>query len=282
MRKYLSVLSITVLLTIGILGNTGWAAGKPQRIVSMNLCTDQLLLLLADPDKIVSVSYLSLEEHSSFVAAQVRDAGYPVNHSLPEEVLPLEADLVVTGQFMHQEETRLLRNLGVNVETFPVFNSLNDVKANIRRMATLLDEPERGEALILKMNKTLRQLTSQVPQSRIPAVSYHARGYTQGKNTLLDELMTLAGWYNIARDFSIEGYGRIGLEELLQARPQQMIVSDYAPGTRSLGQAYMQHPVLQQLFRDRKPLALDTRLLICGGPMNLVALEQLVKARHAF
>ena len=257
------------------------SSDKPQRIVSMNLCTDQLLLLLADPDKIVSVSYLALEEHSSFVADKVRKAGYIVNHNLPEEILPLDADLVVTGQFLHQEATRLLLNLGQNVHTFPVFSSLDDVKSNIRRMAELLGEKERGEALVQQMKDTQKRLTGLVTDEPVPAVSYHARGYTQGKNTLLDELMTLAGWHNIARDFGIEGYGRLGLEELLLAQPQQMIVSDYAPGTRSLGQVYTHHPALKKLFNGKEPISLDTRLLICGGPMNLVALEQLINARNA-
>ncbi len=257
-------------------------ADKPQRIVSMNLCTDQLLLLLADPEKIVSVSYLSLEEHSSFVADQVKAAGYPVNHNLPEEIMPLNADLIVTGQYLHQQETRLLRILGQRVETFPVFNSLEDVRSNIRRMASLLGEVDRGEDLINAMNTKLAKLTASSPNEKIAAVAYHARGYTQGKNTLLNELMEYAGWHNIANDFGIEGYGQIGLEELVLAKPKQMIVSDYAPGTRSLGQQYTKHPILERLFDERKPLALDTRLLICGGPMNLIALEQLIQARHAF
>ena len=199
----------------------------------------------------------------------------------PEEILPLKADLVVTGQFLHQEETRLLRRLGQNVHTFPVFSSLDDVKSNIRRMADLLGEQERGDSLIQQMNDTQERLTREVTTVSVPAVSYHARGYSQGKNTLMDELMTLAGWHNIARDFDIEGYGRIGLEELLLAKPQQMIVSDYAPGTRSLGQAYTHHPVLKQLFQGKRPIKLDTRLLICGGPMNLLALEKLIEARNA-
>lgn len=260
---------------------TSAPTAKPQRIVSMNLCTDQLLLLLAPPERIASVSYLSLEEHSSFVAGQVKALGIPVNHNLPEEVLPLKPDLIVTGQFLHLQETRLLKSLGQRVETFPVFSSLQDVEDNIRHMASLIGEHDRGEKLILDMQDRLATLIRDVPKERISAVSYHARGYTQGKNTLLGELMTLAGWHNIAEDFGIEGYGQIGLEALALAKPQQMIVSEYSPGTRSKGQNYLQHPSLKKLFK-RAPLSIDTRLLICGGPMNLIALETLIKARNEF
>lgn len=255
---------------------------KPERIVSMNLCTDQLLLLLADPENIASVSYLSLEEHSSFVAGQVKALGLPINHNLPEEVLPLNPDLIVTGQFLHQQETRLLKSLGQRVETFPVFKSLHDVNKNIMHMAELIGEQDRGKKLILDLNDRLATLLRDVPSERIPAVSYHARGYTQGKNTLLGELMHLAGWHNVATDFSIDGYGQISLEELVLAKPQKMIVSEYSPGTRSKGQEYLQHPVLKKLFHQQDPISIDTRLLICGGPMNLIALETLIKARNEF
>ncbi len=255
---------------------------KPERIVSMNLCTDQLLLLLAEPNRIASVSYLSLENHSSFVAAKVKALGLPVNHNLPEEVLPLNPDLIVTGQFLHQQETRLLKSLGQRVETFPVYNSLEDVNKNIRHMAELIGEQNRGERLIKDMEQRLTSMIKDVPSNKIPAVTYHARGYTQGKNTLLGELMTLSGWHNIAEDFAIEGYGHIGLEALALAKPQQMIISEYSPGTRSKGQEYLQHPALRRLFKHREPLSIDTRLLICGGPMNLIALETLIKARNEF
>ena len=277
-----TILTITaLLLTMLVSGLTSATpAARPQRIVSMNLCTDQLLILLADPANIVSVSYLSLEEHSSFVAPQVRAAGYIVNHSLPEEVLPLDPDLIVTGQFMHQQETRLLRQLGKQVETFPVINSLADARQNIHRMAELIGEPARGRQLIDEMDRRLALLTARSPVHKLPAVTWHPHGFTQGRNTLMDELMTLAGWHNIARDFGIEGYRQLQLEELLAGQPQLLILSEYAPGTRSIGQSQLRHPVLKKLLRDSSSLVLDSRLLICGGPMNLVALEALVEARN--
>ncbi|MEW8692284.1 MAG: hypothetical protein AB2535_14510, partial [Candidatus Thiodiazotropha endolucinida] len=44
------------------------AAEPPRRVVSVNLCSDQLLLMLADPQQVASVSYLSRDPDSSFVA----------------------------------------------------------------------------------------------------------------------------------------------------------------------------------------------------------------------
>ncbi len=258
------------------------AAVKPVRIVSMNLCTDQLLMLLANPDTILSISHLALERNSSFNADFAIAQGFKVNHNLPEEVISLSPDLIVTGEFQHRAETQLLRQLGYRVETFPVFHNLSEVKKNIQRMATLLHEKKRGEKIISSMDSDLARMLKDVPKESVSAVSYHARGYTQGQNTLMDELMTLAGWHNIANDFAIKGYGQISLESLLLAQPQQLFYSQYAPGTRSQGQIVMDHPVLDKLFQPSRKTGIDSRLLICGGPMNLLALQALIHARNEF
>ena len=280
-RALIPIIALWALLSAGVHADATDTL-RPQRIVSMNLCTDQLLVLLAEPARIVSVSYLSAEPHSSHVADEVNRHHYPLNHNLPEEIIPLKPDLVVTGTFLHQAETRLIEAAGIPVEPFPVFNSLADVKGNIRKMAALIGEVQRGESLIADMEQRQRALTADLPAAPIRAVSYHARGYTQGANTLSDELMNLAGFHNIARDFNIDGYGSLGLESLVLAKPEVMITSEYAPGTRSVGQYFLQHPVLTSLFPEKaQRIELQTRDLICGGPMNLDALQTLIEYRHA-
>ena len=44
---------------------------KAQRIVSINLCADQLLLMLAERDRIASLSFLADDERSSLLADEV-------------------------------------------------------------------------------------------------------------------------------------------------------------------------------------------------------------------
>ncbi len=275
------ILSLLFLVFLILQADLGRTQEKPSRIVSMNLCTDQLLLLLADPANIASLSFLSLEEDSSYFAKLAKSRDYFINHAKPEEIIPLRPDLIVTGTFSHKTEARLLSQLGYKVEVFPIFHSLSDVYNNIRKLAKLIGETERGENMIATMQEKLISLINEVPNIKISAISYHARGYTQGQATLMNELMTLAGWHNIALDFDISGYSPIALEDLLVAQPSQLIYSRYSPGTRSLGQQSLSHPVLKTLFQEDNSIHIDSRLLICGGPMNIEALKVLVEARNA-
>ena len=60
-------------------------AGKPQRIVSLNLCADELLLRLVDRERIASITWFSRQPGFSTVTAQA--VTVPVNRALAEEIV---------------------------------------------------------------------------------------------------------------------------------------------------------------------------------------------------
>ena len=57
---------------------------RPARIVSINMCTDELLLRLVDRDRIASVTWLSQDGRNANMAEVA--ATIPANHGLAEEV----------------------------------------------------------------------------------------------------------------------------------------------------------------------------------------------------
>lgn len=252
-------------------------AAQPQRVVSTNLCTDQLLLMLADPQQIASISELALEPNSSYMVKKARQ--FPTNQALTEEIIRLQPDLVLAGRFGKQAMVRLVQKLGYRVEVFDTTDNLQQVRDNIRRMATLLGHPERGDRLIAEMDRRLQAVRTRVGDSpRGRALFYQPRGYTSGSNTLQDEALQLAGWINVSAEAGIVGYGRIDLETLLRHQPQQFFTSPYAPGTESLAQRQLRHPALLRVTGGRPMTVLDYRYWICGGPMIAEAVERLAEA----
>ena len=254
------------------------AGERPQHIVSTNLCTDQLLLLLADPEQIGSVSFLALEPHSSYMADAAQ--GHHLNHGKTEELLALAPDLIVSSIYDDATQRQLLSTLGYRVEVFPMANNLELIRKNIRRMAALVGHPERGEALIMEMDKRIEAVAGKRPSSTPRALFYQARGYTSGKQTLQHEALQLAGWKNISAELGIFGYAPIDLESLLLAQPQQFFTSQYAPGTRSLAQQQLDHPALKAITAGKSMVNIDYRYWICGGPMIADAVEALAGAQH--
>ncbi len=271
-KRFAKLLAFTLIIPLSICK----ADSRPQRIVSMNLCTDQLLLMLAPPERIVSISALSLDPNSSFMADAAER--HQTNHGKSEEILPLKPDLVLASGYAARPAVELLRKLGHRVEVLPMANDIAGIRSNITTLASLLGEEEKGRRLIEQMDKRIARVQTQIAEPRNKAIFYQPRGYTGGRHTLQDEALRLAGWNNAAADNGIEGYSHIGLEELLMARPVQIFTSSYAPGTSSMAQRQLQHPVIKRLTSSRHMIEIDYRYWICDGPMIAYAIEALAAA----
>lgn len=256
----------------------GPALSDPTRVASLNLCTDQLLLALADPQQIASITFLAQHEISSYLAAKA--ANYPLNYGQAEEIIPLQPDLVVGLLYTSPSILRLLERLGIRVELFPFATNAEEVATSIRRMAALIGQDARGEQLIIEMTSHYQSVQSRLPPDNPPrGLYYEPRGYTAGSGTLKGELMRIAGWRNVASELGIESFGVIGLESLVLAKPHRLILSPYAPGTQSLAQRLLLHPALRTVSMDRAPLIVPPNLWICGGPMNTEAVDRLIDGR---
>ncbi|MDO9490377.1 MAG: ABC transporter substrate-binding protein, partial [Sphingomonadaceae bacterium] len=71
------------------------ATAAPQRVASLNLCTDELVLLLADKAQLASVTKLGADARETRLAH--RAAGLHRNNGRMESVAGLVPDLVITG-----------------------------------------------------------------------------------------------------------------------------------------------------------------------------------------
>jgi hypothetical protein len=114
--------------------------------VSINLCTDQLAMMLAAPGQLVSVSDLAADPHSSAMAREAR--AFPANHGRAEEVYLLRPDLVLAGAYSDPATVAMLRRVGLRVVQFDTARSLADTRDRIAQMARLLGREAAGAALI--------------------------------------------------------------------------------------------------------------------------------------
>ena len=187
--------AVALLFAIAHLGATD-APGKPQRIVSLNMCVDELVLRLAEPQNIASVTWLSRDPKNSNVAEL--GARIPVNHGLAEEIIPLNPDLIIAGIYTARTAVAMLKRVGIPVLEIGIPKSLDDVRAQIREIAGLIGERERGESVVADMDRRLAALPHPPSSDRPRAVVLNPNGATVGKGTLVDEIMTRAGLTNVA------------------------------------------------------------------------------------
>src|SRR5690606_20387173 len=134
----------------------GPGAQPPVRVVSMNVCTDQLAMLLAAPGQLVSISHIAADPGSSALAAEA--GHYRLNYGLAEDIFLMKPDLVVTGTFSTTATAPMLQRLGVRVERFPPDTSFDVARQNIRRMGILLGQEGRAEEMVAALDEGLRLL----------------------------------------------------------------------------------------------------------------------------
>lgn len=254
-------------------------ADAPPRAVSMNLCTDQLAMLLAAPGQLLSVSRIALDPNVSAMAREA--AKYPINAGRAEEVHVLNPDVVVAGAYSSRETVALLRRLGIEVVQFDLVNSLDDVADRITQMGAALGREARAAEMVAEFEATLARLRAdQDIDADMPrAALYYANGYTSGDASLAGEILAAAGLRNAPAEAGYS-WGKLPLEMLAMIDPDLMITSRRYPGG-SRAEAIMDHPVIGALSGNTGRAALTDHDWVCGTPFVLRAVEDMAKARAA-
>src|SRR5262245_65802215 len=149
MRRSLALTLVASLAAALHLGPTN-PPEKPRRIVSLNLCVDELLLRLAEPRNVASVTWLSRDPNNSNVAELA--GTIPVNHGLAEEIIPLQPDLVIAGIYTARPAVAMLKRTGTPLTEVGVPKNLAEVRQQIRDIAALIGEREEGESNVGTMD----------------------------------------------------------------------------------------------------------------------------------
>ncbi|HWT63510.1 MAG TPA: ABC transporter substrate-binding protein [Ochrobactrum sp.] len=249
------------------------AQDRPKRVVSINVCTDQLAMLLADRTQLQSISYLSRDPLLSVMTEKAEQL--PVNHGQAEEVFLMKPDLVLAGTFSSRATVALLRDLGVRVEEFAPARSFDDITTHMKRMGELLGRKEEADRQISAMNAALSEIKR--PEHKQTVALYYANSYTSGRGTLIDEAIRLAGLDNIADKAGIRGSAMLPLEMLIMEKPD-ILVRGSRGRPPALAFENFEHPALRALEGHTRTVALNDNLTVCGGPFSVEAVARLAEA----
>jgi iron complex transport system substrate-binding protein len=271
---------LAAVTALGLLAAPAAAQEPPARVVSMNLCTDQLALLLAAPGQLVSVSDWAARPAASNMAEEAR--ALRLNSGSAEEIFLMAPDLVLAGSFTNRASVDMLRRLGLRVAVVPPARSMAETVARIREVGGLLGREAAAERLVAGFEAALAGQAARAARLRREPGAYHyPNGYTSGADTLASEVMDRAGLENAAAALGLSGAARLGLERLVMLEPFLVRTAPIS-GARS-GRAYetADHPALAELARRVGGARFAERLQVCGTPFLAEAVAALVDARTA-
>jgi iron complex transport system substrate-binding protein len=232
----------------------------PRHVMSLSMCTDDLLLELLPPDRIASVTYYSRNPSNSYLWPQA--AKVPINWGTAEEVLAEKPDLVLAGTYTTPAARSVLKKMHLPLlEVAPAVN-FDEIRASTREVAHALGRDEAGEALISRMDATLQELAATRPAQAIRVAAWGEGGSVPGKGTLFDAILTAAGGTNIA---AADGgaYTSYGIEQLLIAHPDVLAYASDITATPGLNTDLAQHPLILKLYSGRR-VTYPSALYSCG------------------
>jgi iron complex transport system substrate-binding protein len=256
------------------------ADAVPHRIVSLNLCTDEILLDLVPTDRIAAVSHLAADARVSPVAD--RAAALPVTHGDTEGALAFDPDLVLAVSWTPPATLDLLARVGRRVEKLPFSSGLDGVRVAIRRVAAAVGEVERGEALIAAFDGDLAAARPAASDTRRPsALIYQVNGLSSGPGSLADALLVAAGFTNHAAAIGIGAGGALPLETLVADPPDLLILTGPADEYRTVVAENLRHPALAALLREVPSVTIPWRLWLCESHHAGTALSRMAEARRS-
>lgn len=261
----------TIWLTaILLIASLGWAnSAVAKRVVSLDYCADQFVLGLMPKDQIAA---LSMDAERDFSYLRERAIGIPQVRPSAENVLAYQPDVIMRSYGGGPDAKKFYENLGIQVVQIGYHDSIEKVKTEIARLAGVLDQEQKGQALIADMNTRLAALANNQRQSVLYVTP---GGITSGTGTLIDELITSAGLTNYMQK---PGWHSIPLEQLTLKQPELIATAFYRVDSDHQNfWSASRHPIIKREFEKTKKIALDGATTACGGWFLLDAIESLAK-----
>ncbi|CAN5132203.1 ABC transporter substrate-binding protein [soil metagenome] len=252
-------------------------SAQPRRIVSLNPCIDVILVRVADHDRIAALSHYSRDAYQSTIAEAARTL--PTTFETAEEIIALRPDLVLTGRNISQSTRDALARLGIPVVLFDVPETVSASLAQVRQVARLIGQPERGEAEVTRIETAMAAASPPSGSRTVSALVFMPGGFASGPGTLMDEMMRRAGLTNAVIRYGLRRSVSVPLEQVIADPPELLLSGAPYPGAPSWAERVMEHPALNGVSDRMQRAIFPEKLLFCGGPVLIETARTLAKAR---
>ncbi len=246
-------------------------AYKPKRIVSLDFCSDQYVLKLADPRDIVA---LSPDATRDFSYLRQQAVGIATVRPIAEDVLALRPDLIVRTYGGAANARAFFERAGIKVHQIQWGEDFAAIRTNTRAAARAFGQVAKGEGIIAEFD---RRLASMEPAHGVNVLYVTPGGVTSGSGSMVDLMITTAGLTNFQ---TRTGWSDLPLERLVTQRPDMLATAFFTgkPSDQSGGQDYWsmaRHPIVRNMLRDVPTASLDGSTTACAAWFIMDSIEAL-------
>jgi iron complex transport system substrate-binding protein len=230
------------------LGRAVEIPAPPQRIASVTLASDEILLDLVGPERLLGVTFFAADPAISNIADRLDGIARTDLVGNPELLISLEADLVVLSTYSNPAALDQLLSAGVPLVVLGSFGTLDDIRSNIAFLGEVTGEEARADAMIAQMEAALAAVRDAVAgQEPVRVLYYELGGITYGAGSTVDEIIRLAGGVNVAADAELGTYPLINPEFILATDPDVILLGGWFSGDATPRDWFSADPVFASL-----------------------------------
>lgn len=216
-------------------GRAALLAARPERIASRTLGADEILLEIAEPERIVLLSPFAGDPQYSRSADAARRLGR-IGGFGTEEILALAPDLVFAAGFSSRETLGRLDAAGVPVVVLRNHESLAAVENNIRVVGFAIGRDREAARLVESMRGRIESAKERAGGKVAGLrVVHYSGGVALGGRTLFDDAVRHLGAVNVAAEKGLVGWPRISSEQVVLWNPDVIFTESYVGDDAAVG-----------------------------------------------
>jgi iron complex transport system substrate-binding protein len=200
--------------------------GTPQRIISLAPSNTEILFALGLGDKVVGVTMYCDYPAEAHDKEKVGDYYGPDI----EKIIALQPDLILATDFHRFDLIPALEEQG-----FAVFavapQTLGDVQLSIQKIGQITDKETESFKLVDEMTSNIAEIEEQTEEleekPRVLYMTWHDPMWTIGRNTWIDDLISIAGGVNIFSQY-FESGAMVEIEWVVFLNPEIVITSQWS------------------------------------------------------
>lgn len=268
---------LRVVVAVAVLAATPAAGAAPEipdprRVISTSLCADQFALALLEPERIVAVSEQAADPELSVFWEKA--VPLPKTRGSAEEIMLSGADIVISNAWGVSKTRDFLESQGVQVVALPLLEDLDEIAALTVEVARVLGVEQRGRALVDDYSRRLARIRETRTVHPMRGIYLSPGGTTAGAGTFGHQVITEGGVRNIAADeLGKSGWGSVGLEQVVTAAPDLLVLSFFRDQSLSTTQRIRYHSAFQAMTEKLPAATVPGETWICSAWFLIQAIE---------
>ena len=277
-RHLLPLVGMAAAVAAGSAAAAAPGNGPPQRVASLNLSSDEVLVEILPPERLVSVTRWADVPGTSNVAGRVPATAYRFQKADMEQLVALAPDLVVVSEYTDADFLKLVERSGIRWHRMEGLGSPAGVRAAILDLGRAVGAEEAAGRLVARYDATLADLAHRLAGAPRPRVLYWSGGMTAGADTAIGALIEAAGAINVGREIGVLGITPPGAERAFVADPDVVLVTSW-PGSV---EAVKEHPLLSRLraVREGRIVVMPNELVVALSQYTADACWDLASRLH--